>query len=142
MIGDWEKPEIDFLIVADRVEAVNGRLYMMGGAIDTFNVIDFARPVGISLALGILVPWNAANEDHAFNVSVESEDGSKIEPDISGNLNVGRPSTAIRGQSFRALIAINAAWTLPGPGTYRVMANVAGAQPKREVFHAVKAPPR
>ncbi|MFN8633634.1 MAG: hypothetical protein U0893_07255 [Chloroflexota bacterium] len=129
-------PEIDFVILADRAEAVNGRLYMMGGGFDRLHVATFEAPVEFSVALGVLVPWIAANEHHRLLVGIEHEDGRPVDKAIEIGLNVGRPPTAIPGQSFRATIAIQAAIKLPGPGGYCVSARVGDHSPRRTVFYA------
>jgi len=136
-----EQPEIDFLILADRAEAINGKLYMMGGGWDRLGVVDFAQPVSFSLALGILVPWNLTNQEHPVRIWTEHEDGTRVGPEIQAGVNMGRPPIAVPGQAFRALIVVNAAWKLPRPGTYCVKATVANRQPKRVAFHATEAQP-
>jgi hypothetical protein len=141
MASPLESPEIDFLILADRAEAVNGKLYMMGGGWSDIGVLDFEQPSRFSLALGVLIPWIATNQDIGVNVAIEHEDGRSIEPSISANLNVGRPPRATPGQSFRAVLAIQGAWKLVGPGGYRVVATLDGEARKHTPFrvHAAKA---
>src|SRR5262245_30791421 len=111
-------PILDFLIVADRAEVVNGKLYMMGGAWDRLYVRNFDEPVGFFIALGVLVPWNATNIDHQVDLRLHSEDGAPIGPEFGVSLNVGRPPQASRGQSFRAHVAAANSFTLPGAGAY------------------------
>ena len=133
------RPEIEFLILADRVEAINGKLYVMGGAWDRLQIADFGQPVSFGLAVGVLVPWGQTNQEHPLHIYVEHEDGTVIPPDIQARVNMGRPPIAVLGQSFRALIAVNGVWKLPGPGTYRVQASIGDREPKRTVFHAEPA---
>jgi hypothetical protein len=136
-----EQPDIDFLIVADRAEAINGKLYLMGGAWDQLYVVDFDQPVQFSLAIGVIVPWASTNQEHPLRVAVENEDGTVIQPDMQIRVNMGRPPGARPGQPFRALIAVQGAWRLPGPGTYRIQATVDDARSRRTVFHAIAARP-
>jgi hypothetical protein len=133
-------PDIDFLIVADRAEAVNGKLYMMGGAWDRLFVRDFEEPVGFSIAVSVVVPWTATNELHELTLSVETADGVKLEPQMGVGINVGRPPTAEAGQSFRALVAADVRYKLPGPGAYVVVAALAGSDTRRTVFYATPPP--
>src|SRR5262249_54509042 len=51
------EPIVEFFILADYAEAVNGKLYMMGGGWDQSFVKDFSQPVSFSFAIGIQVPW-------------------------------------------------------------------------------------
>lgn len=133
---ELERTTIDFLILADRVEAVNGKLYMMGGAWDQLNVANFQAPVMMSLALAVMVPWNETNETHEMELYIETEDGVPLEPRIHGKLNTGRPPTAVKGQSFRSIVAVNGIWVFPGPGTYRVVASLGNGETKKVCLYA------
>jgi hypothetical protein len=132
-------PEIDFVIVADRAEAVNGRLYMMGGGFDRLFVRNFAAEAGFDIALGILVPWSAANEEHRVAIAIEHEDGRPIQDPIEFAMNVGRPPQAIRGQAFRTIVAIHGVFKFPEPGAYCVSARIGDKSPRRAVFYALAA---
>ncbi len=129
-------PSLDFLLVADRAEAVNGKLYMMGGGWDRLGVVDFNQPVNFSLALGVVVPWNAANDEHHVHIELRTEDGMVIDPQMDVSVVVGRPAFAARGQSFRAVLAANATFRLPAPGAYELVAHLAVTARKRTVFYA------
>ena len=135
-----ERVEIDFLILADRAESVNGKLYMMGGAWDRLHVADFEKPVALCIAIGVLVPWNYANEEHPLTLVVESEDGEQVVAPLQVNLNVGRPPESIKGQAFRAILAVQGVWKIPRPGTYVVSARVGEQESKRTRSHAIGAP--
>jgi hypothetical protein len=135
MTIELEQPEIDFLILADRAEAVNGKLYLMGGGFDRLSVIDFRQPIPFSVSIGVLVPWNDANTPQTLHLWIETEDGAKI-TEFQAVLNVGRPPLAITGQSFRAIFAIQNLWQIPQPGTYVVKANIGDSQ-KSTRFYAI-----
>lgn len=142
MLPELDQPVIDFLILADRAEAVNGKLYMMGGGWDRLTIVDFDRPATFSLAIGVLVPWVSTNEEHPLRVFLEHEDGTALEPQIEAAVNVGRPPISVKGQSFRAMITVNSTWKLPGPGTYRAVAVLSSGESKRTTFHALAATAR
>jgi hypothetical protein len=134
-----ERPEVDFLILADRAEGLNGKLYMMGGGWQEIYIRDFSQPTSFSLAVGVLVPWNATNEEHPLTIHIETDDGTRIEPHFPVKLNVGRPPQAVPGQQFRTMIAIQGSWKLPGPGTYKVIANLQAMDAKAVTFRAISA---
>ena len=119
-----ERPEIEFAILADRAEGLNGKLYMMGGGWDQFNVSDFRQPLQFGLAIGLLVPWHQTNEPLPLSVIFEHEDGNQVMPPFQVNVQTGRPPTAKKGQALRSIVAINALMQLPGPGGYRVTASL------------------
>ena len=72
------EPEIEFLILADHVEAVNGKVYMMGGGLEHIGVVDFQSPVLLGLAVGISVPWNATNREHQVSITVQNADAMSL----------------------------------------------------------------
>ena len=135
-----EQPTIEFFLLADRAEAINGKLYIMGGAWDRITVVDFSQPVSISLALGIRIPWNATNQERALSLHLEHEDGTRIAPSIQANINAGRPANAIPGQSFLVIASVNGQWKLPSASTYRFVAALSEDEIKGATFHAVAAP--
>ncbi len=136
-----ERSEIDFLILADKAEILNGKLYMMGGGWDRRQISNIEGPTEISMVVGLLVPWNRANEEQRLSISVEHADGKVIEPQINWAVTVGRPAHAAQGQTFRAMAAITGRWTLPGYGSYSVRASLSEATEKSTVFHAVEGQP-
>jgi len=136
-----QRPTVEFLILADRAEAVNGKLYMMGGGWDRLNVLDLNQPSNISFAVSVLIPWIDTNTDHRLTIWVEHEDGTRLQPQIDATMNVGRPPYAIQGQPFRTLIAINGVWKFPNLGTYRMIASIGESGRKDYVFHVVPANP-
>ena len=76
MTPGFEQVEVDFLLLADRAEVLNGKLYMMGGAWDRRNIRDIAAPVPLSIVVGVLIPWNLTNEPHQLRLRIEDEDGN------------------------------------------------------------------
>ncbi|MBI2917901.1 MAG: hypothetical protein HYY01_07875 [Chloroflexi bacterium] len=133
-----DRPRIDFLILADRAEAINGKLYLMGGGWSEWRWPDFNLPISFGIAAGVLVPWNATNEEHTLSVFIEHEDGTRIEPQVTAKLNVGRPPSAVRGQSFLTVIAVNSSWKLSGEGMYRAVAVLGEEERRHASFRAVQ----
>lgn len=136
MATELEQVDLDFVILADAVQVVNGKVNMLGGAWDRRFVDDFSKRVPIIIAAAILVPWNLTNRPHTIDIHLEDEGGVVIEPKARGQITVGRPPDAQAGQSFRAIAVINGSWMLPKPGTYSIVATVGGGGKKRTVFRA------
>lgn len=134
-----EHVEVDFLLLADRAEILNGKLYMMGGAWDRRFVSNIEAPVPLSIAIGVLVPWNLTNEQHTLEIRIVDDDGDTILPTPTVTLNVGRPIQSTKGQSFRAMAVVNAMWKLPQFGAYCIVVSIAGQEAKRVTFYAVDA---
>ncbi len=121
-------PEIDFLILADRAEAVNGKLYVMGGAWETTYVQDIKQPVPISFAVGVLVPWNATNHDYDLEIRIENPDAREVFR-MSAHFNQGRPPTVRPGDPQRVILAAAALPVIfPAIGGYYAIARIMGGQ--------------
>jgi hypothetical protein len=134
-----ERLEIDFLLLADRAEAINGKLYMLGGAWDRIGVGDFGQPLAISIALGVLVPWSQTNLSHAVVLTIRDADGHPLDFRIEASFVTGRPPF-LSGETQRVLMAIpGASVALPGPGGYVLVAAVDGVEAKSVRFSAVQA---
>ena len=134
-----ERPEVDFLLLADRAEAINGKLYMMGGAWERVGVVDFAQPLSISVALGILVPWSATNQNHALTLEIRDADGQPIPFKVEATFVAGRPPF-LNGETQRMLLAIpGVSVVLPGAGSYVLAASIGGVEAKVVRFSAVQA---
>ena len=99
MTSGLDKPEVDFLVLADHAEVVGGKLYMMGGGWDIRRIEDFTKPFNMNIAVGVLTPWALANKENKFQLIIEDEDGKKLGPTVDGSFTVGRPSNAIEGQN-------------------------------------------
>ena len=97
MSSSLEQVEIDFLLLADRAEVLNGKLYMMGGAWDRRHIRDIGAPVALTIVVGVLVPWNLTNEPHWLRIRIEDEDGTPAPPEVEATVNVGRPANATQG---------------------------------------------
>ena len=131
--------EVDFLILADRAEVVNGKLYAMGAAWDRIGVADFSRPMPLSVAVGVLVPWTATNQPHVVTLTLRDQDGLPVDFRVEANFVTGRPPF-LTGEVQRVLLAIPAtSVVLPGPGNYVLAAAVDGTEMKVVRFGAAAA---
>src|SRR5438094_441538 len=120
------EPRIEFLMLADRAEAINGKLYIMGGAWDRITILDRAQPTAMSLALSISVPWHAANRPYIVQIIIEDGDGHPL-MQTEASFTVGRPPHAVPGQPFRTLLAVPSALVqFPKYGAYLIRATIPG----------------
>lgn len=137
-----ERPEVEFLILADHAEAVNGKLYLMGGGWDRRAVADFRQPQTFAVAVGVLIPWNDTNRPLPLEVSLRNADGTLIAPALQTQLVAGRPANATPGQKLRYMLAVNMQVPLPQPGEYVVEAQVGASSAKHVSFFADAMPLR
>ena len=130
--------EVEFLILADSVQAVNGKLYMLGGGWTTLHAstIPTTHPLGI--ALGCRVPWLETNQVHRLEIKMMDADGAPVIPPIQAELEMGRPP-GLRGADQTAVMAVNAAVQFTKTGRYEVQVAVEGQVAKAVPFDVVQA---
>jgi hypothetical protein len=139
VFAEQSAPYVDYLLLADRAEALNGKLYMMGGGWDRLGVGDFNQPVVLCIALGMVVPWNATNKHHTLALQIEDADGSRV-AQVNAQFVTGRPPQIEEGASQRLPMVINIGCILPGPGVYAVVAEMNDQESKRITFTAAPVP--
>ena len=105
------------LLLADSAQAVNGKLYILGGG---WSITD-ATNINMSVAIKIEVPWTGANTPHRFQLALVSEDGQPVEVnnqicEIQGDFEVGRPVGLRPGTPLDVTLAVNIAQLTLSPG--------------------------
>jgi hypothetical protein len=138
MEEDWsgDSPRVEFLILAEHVEAIHGKLYVMGGAWETIHVARFDVPVTLSMAVSVQVPWNATNRHHVISMSVQTADGEVLTAE-ERQLMVGRPAHVEPGTSQRTLLVLSISVDLPKPDRYVIVAAIDESPQARVSFRAV-----
>lgn len=132
---------LDFLLVADRAEAVNGKLYALGGGWDRINMAQFPGAANFDVALGILVGYTETNERHEFQLTLEDDDGKVVVGPVGGQLEMGRPPGLKPAQAQRFMVAVRGPFVLPAPGEYHWMLALDGQRAGKTSFWADLAPP-
>lgn len=131
-----ESPEIENLILANHVEAVNGLLYVSGG-----GWTDHWRPLPTSpgpppvshlgVAVTVLIPAAAPQVAHQLQVQIQDEQGRQL-AGLQAQLNQGRSPGSTSGQDQRTALALSFNLVFPSAGLYRVVAKL-GISPPREL---------
>jgi hypothetical protein len=141
--------EVDFMFLADKAESLNGKLYVMGGAWDRIFVSRFPGPLPfpISVAIGILVPWNMTNRRFRFALELTDEDNTRIplaaEQDLfSLDFETGRPAGLKPGRPQRSVLSVtlNPGIQFQKEGLYSFHASIDGAELRRANFELLQAP--
>ncbi|HEX6796398.1 MAG TPA: hypothetical protein VF116_01650 [Ktedonobacterales bacterium] len=120
-----ENVSIDFVMLANHVEAGNGLLYISGGGwTDHHRVIQNGRvpPSHFGIAVSICIPWTATNVPHSMVIRIEDDDASTTVVRSEAQLSVGRPAALPLGAEQHAFVAINVDTVFPKAGGYRVVA--------------------
>jgi hypothetical protein len=102
------------ILLADSAQAVQGKLYILGGA---WSIIG-PGPLTMALAINIEVPWTEANRQHQLRVTLFDEDEQKVSiPTPTGDqpfefhipFEVGRPAGLKPGTPLTFALALNLA---------------------------------
>jgi hypothetical protein len=142
--------------LADSVEAVEGKLYVLGAGWNALNTptLPFRQP-RIGVGLIIRVPYTATNEMHAFELTLQDADGLELPmaeappeagtPDgkvrrFGGQFNVGRPPTLQPGDEQLVTLAINIdGLEFQRADAYRFVIELDGSPEKELPFRVVQA---
>jgi hypothetical protein len=113
--------------VADNAEAINGKLYVMGGGFDTMAVAAFPADIHFWFATILLVPWKDTNRRLPIAGSVETMDGDDLGWKLEGELESGR-APGRRGGETTIALAGPVGFHADEPMTVVVKLNFAGDQ--------------
>ena len=130
------KPEIDYLLVADRAEVVNGKLYLMGGSWDRIQPPKFPHRMMLGIAIGVRIPFMHTDDQH--KVSVEIQHAEKRLVSFEAKLTTGRPP-GMAGMDMLVPMAFNIPIAIPDEGLVVLRAAVDDREPRR---HEIKATQR
>ena len=100
------------MLLCDYAEAINGKLYIMGGGWS----VTGPDPNPSAIAIRIEVPWDEANKQHELQLELLTDDGQPVKVQtitgempmaIGGNFEVGRPPGLKPGTPLDVAVAMN-----------------------------------
>lgn len=101
------------LMLCDHAVVAEGKLYIAGGG---WSVTGPA-PAPSAIALLFAVPWDQANHQHTFNLTLEREDGGPVlqrnelgqeqQVGFQADFEVGRPPGTVLGTPLELPLALN-----------------------------------
>ena len=109
---------LDFLVLADKAEAIGGKLYLMGGGFDRVRLAAIPGAAQFDVAVGILVGYNETNLQHAFELRCEDPDNNLVFDAPRGAIEVGRPPGMTASSEQRALLVFAGPFPFPSAGDY------------------------
>jgi len=118
--------DADYLILADRAEAVTGKLYMVGGGWDRVGLFQIPGPADFDVALGVLVGYNETNVPHQIGLALEDEDNKSVVPPINAQFELGKPPGMKAGQAQRFQLVLRGPFQIPKPGAYHWVVSLDG----------------
>lgn len=117
----------EFLFLADKAEAINGKLYVIGGGVDVHRATKFPVNMLTDVAASFLVDWGETNREIDVIISIVDED-ERLESQIGIKATVGPPTQAKQGQSIRSIIALRGPFGISKPGAYKVFMELDGVR--------------
>ncbi len=129
---------IHALLLADSAQAVDGKLYILGGAWKNLRFPEFPAQLIVGIAVAIDVDWNETNQRHHLDLHFEDADGHPMQPTIGADFEAGRPPGAVPGSELRIVFAVNGPLAIPAPGSYAAVASIGGTELARSRFEALK----
>lgn len=133
------KPEIDYLLVADRAEVVNGKLYLMGGSWDRIGPASFPHRMILGIALGVRIPFAHTDDQHTVAIELQHEGNRLV--GFEARLTTGRPP-GMAGMDMLVPMAFNVPLAIPAAGQMVLRASVDGRAPRRHEIRVVQRQPR
>ncbi len=122
---------LNAFFLADHAEAVNGKLYVTGGCWDRLFAVTLPTlHPHLSVAVSLLVPWQATNEKHELELALLDADGNSSLPGKIGSaFEVGRPPGWRPGDDSN-LVAVFHLNMIPfnTRGTYTFLLSVDGTE--------------
>ena len=131
-------PEIEVAILADAVQAVAGKLYVLGGGWDTLYAPRFpARHPSLGIGVRIRVPWTQIDNEFTLSVDLVDEDGHSVFGDktIGQKFRSGRPRGLPDGVDVGVVRALTInGLVFPREGGYSFVVSIDGVEAQRISF--------
>lgn len=131
------EPSVDVALLADAVQASQGKLFILGGGWDVLTVRSLpARHPSMGIGLRVRVPWGWPGDSVRLDVELQDEDGKSVLPSsLSAPVPVRRPDHLPEGQDLtvvRALTFTNLVFR--SEGGYSFVISIDGAVKERLRF--------
>jgi hypothetical protein len=132
--------KVGFLMLADHAEAINGKLYMVGGGWNVLRLPELPHDWAFHIALGLDVGWEETNEHHDLSVTIHDPDGNELGEGLAAELEAGRPPGTPPGQEQRLVMSIGAGATFTVQGPHAAVVEADGEEIGRARFYVASGP--
>jgi len=130
-------PAVDYLLVADRAEVVNGKLYLMGGSWDRIAPQQFPHRMMLGIALGVRIPFAYTDDQHSVAIELLHDDTRMIA--FEAKLATGR-APGMAGMDMLVPMAFNIPIAIPGEGQVTLRAAIDGHPGRRHEIKVTQRP--
>jgi hypothetical protein len=131
-------PEIEVAILADAVQAVAGKLFVLGGGWDTLYAARFpARHPSLGIGVRVRVPWPQIENEFTLSVDLVDEDGHSVfgDKNITQTFRAGRPRGLPDGVDVGVVRALTInGLVFPSEGGYSFVVSIDGVEAQRISF--------
>jgi len=136
------RTQLDWVMLADAAQIVNGKLYVLGGGWDTLVVsgpFPVSRPCGLAVAFRL--PATGSVQRKSARIQVVDQEGTSTIATADVQFQVGRPLGPDDELPQRVQIAAALNLSFPKTGAYVVMVSVDSAEIGRTRFRVVQPQP-
>ena len=137
VVTEVEDLKVEWVMLADAVDIVNGKLYVLGGGWESVTAEELPLLLSCGIAVAISVPWGEANHRHQHEIEVRDADG-KTAAKIMGYFEVGRPVGISPGSRQRVQIGMMLVLQFDCIGTYEVVVRVNDRDLQTTTFTVLK----
>jgi hypothetical protein len=133
--------QLGFLILTDHSEALNGKVYVMGGG---WNMLRFPQlPIEhqFGIAFGLDVPWGETNQPQTLELEIHDPDGNRLGDEFSLEFETGRPPGSVPGQDQRIVLSLAASVGFDSAGPHAVVMRIGEQEIGRSRFYVLEQPP-
>src|SRR5438093_4536149 len=133
---------VDCALICDYATVREALIHILGGGITRIHRPFYPAPLGVSLALRIMVHPTEASREHELTVLLSDEDGNRIAQIEAKFTTTPAPGMA-PGEELSVPLPINAqGWPVPHAGAYRFDILVDGNhQADLSLIALLQAPP-
>jgi len=131
---------LGFLLLTDQSEAINGKVYVLGGGWNMLQLPELPQEWGFGIAFGLDVPWNDTNRPHSLSLRIEDPDGEMLGDEFSVDFETGRPPGLTPGQDQRIVTSLGARTTFASAGPHAVVIQVGDKEVGRTRFYVQLSP--
>ena len=128
-------PQVEFIILADAVECVNGKLYMIGGGWTVIRSPSYPATLHIGIAINLLTAPGTPLEEFELKIVILSEKDEVVSPSLKAKV-IKRATPEISDKPESTIFAANLGIQILHPGAYRIRATF-GSASKELAFNAV-----
>lgn len=109
---------IDCALICDAATVREGLLHVLGGGVTRANRPEFPAPLGMTLAIRVMIHPTETASEHAMQVLLLAQDGQRV-ADIGIGFGVSQPDQLAVGEEASLPLTISLGNVmLPDPGAY------------------------